>query len=405
MKRTRTMLLIILCGSTLARAADVNVKVSGVTKRSFAVTGFSGDASVTGLVADTLKNDLQLSGHFQMAPSSSAEFVQQGSVRIERGNGFIDCTVTLQATRKVILSKTYQGSTQDLRRMVHQLSNDIVQAIIGQQGIAQTKIAFVLSRGGVKEVAVVDYDGHNARQLTTDKTISVRPRWSPNGRKLIYTSYKSRFPDVMEVELYTGLRRRLASFPGLNTGAVFSPDGLSIALTLSKDGNPELYTMDAQGGGFRRLTHTRGAESSPTWSSDGQNIAYVSDDRGSPQIYMISKDGGEPTRLTVSPSYNTEPDWSRPPTGSNVPPMIAVTSRVGGKFQIGLYDSGTREVRPVVADDADNEDPSWSSDGRHLVFSKTRRWRSRLYLLDVLTGEQVELPAIEGDASEPAWGP
>jgi TolB protein len=331
--------------------------------------------------------------------------VQQGSVRIERGNGFIDCTVTLQSTRKVVLSKTYQGSVQDLRRMVHQLSNDIVQAIIGQQGIAQTKIAFVWSRGGAKEIAVMDYDGHNARQLTADKTISVRPRWSPNGRKIIYTSYKGRFPDVMEVELYTGLRRRLANFPGLNSGAVFSPDGQSIALTLSKDGNPELYTMDAQGGGFRRLTHTPGAESSPTWSSDGQSIAYVSDDRGSPQIYLINKDGGEPVRLTVSPAYNTEPDWSRPPPGSTVPPMIAVTSRVGGRFQIGLYDSATREVRPVAVDDADNQDPSWAPDGRHLVFTKTRGWRSRLYLLDVLTGEQVDLPAVEGDASEPAWGP
>ena len=85
--------------------------------------------------------------------------------------------------------------------------------------------------------------------------------------------------------------------------------------------------------------------------------------------------------------------------------MLAVTSRVGGRFQIGLYDSATREVRPVAADDADNEDPSWAPDGRHLVYTKNRQWRSRLYLLDVLTSEQVELPSVEGDASEPAWGP
>ena len=85
--------------------------------------------------------------------------------------------------------------------------------------------------------------------------------------------------------------------------------------------------------------------------------------------------------------------------------MLAVTSRVGGRFQIGLYDSATHEVRPLVADGTDNEDPSWAPNGRFLVFAKTRNWRSRLYLLDVLTGEQVELPAVEGGASEPAWGP
>jgi TolB protein len=176
-------------------------------------------------------------------------------------------------------------------------------------------------------------------------------------------------------------------------------------LTLSKDGNPELYSVDTSGRNLRRLTNTKGAESSPTWSPDGNYIAYVSDDRGSPQIYQISRNGGEPVRLTISPSYNTEPSWSHPPAGSKLPPRLAVTSRVGGRFQIGLFNWVTKEVQQVVADGADNQDPSWAPDGRHLVFSKTRNWRSQLYLLDVETGEQIQLPAVEGDASEPAWGP
>jgi TolB protein len=292
-----------------------------------------------------------------------------------------------------------------VRRVVHKLSDDIVQTLASQRGIAQTKVAFVWAHNGTKELAVMDYDGYNVRQLTYDRSISVRPRWSPDGRKLVYTSYKNLFPDVLEVDLYTGQRLRLASYPGLNTGAAFSPDGLSIALTLSKTGNPELYTMDAQGGNLRQLTHTRGGESSPTWSPDGRGITYVSDDSGAPQIWTISKDGGAASRLTISPSYNTEPDWSRPPANSEMKPMLAVTSRVGGKFQIGVYESGSGAVRPVAADGVDNADPSWAPDGRHLIFTKTQHWRSQLYLLDVVSGEQVQLPGIEGGASEPAWGP
>ncbi len=405
-RRALPQVILVVLALTATASAQVVVTVpGGVKKYTFAVTGFAGDAAVAGQVVEVLKNDLRLSGEFDIAPAANAQYVQQGSVRLERGNGFVDCTVTLQATKQVVLSKQYSGSAQDLRRLVHKLSDDIVQSIARHPGIAQTKIAFVSARNGAKELAVMDYDGHNVRQLTYDKSISVRPRWSPNGKKIIYTSYMNGFPDVMGVDILLGQRRRLAAYPGLNTGAAFSPDGLTIALTLSKDGNPELYTMNAEGKDLHRLTRTTGAESSPTWSPDGQNIAYVSDDRGSPQIYLIGRGGGEPQRLTVSPAYNTEPAWSRPPPGSNVQPMLAVTSRANGRFQIGVYDRATGEVRTLVGDDTDNEDPSWAPDGRHLVFAKTRAWRSRLYLLDVLTGDQVELPAIEGGASEPAWGP
>jgi len=399
------LMIALLLWHTTEIVAQVEVK-KNFQKRSFAVTGFSGDATVAGQLTEVLKNDVRLSGYLALTPAADAEFVEQGSVRGSRGDITVECLVTQRATNKSVLSKSYPGNTQDLRRLAHVIADDIVQAITGQRGIAQTKIAFVWRRSPtVKELAVMDYDGHNVRLITDDKKISAHPRWSPDGRKIIYTSYLQTFVDVLEANLYTNQRRRLAGFPGLNSGADFSPDGQTIALTLSKDGNPELYTMNANGGDLRRLTQTRGVESSPTWSPDGQSIAYVSDERGSPQIYLLSRDGGEPTRLTVSPAYNTEPDWSHPPADSGVSPMLAMTSRVGGKMQIGLYDSATREVRPVVADSADNEDPSWAPNGRFLVFAKTQNWRSQLYLLDVLAGEQVELPAVEGGASEPAWGP
>ena len=399
--RILTAVMLVWCGLGSANA-QVDVAKG---RRSFGVSGFGGDAAIAGQVTDVLKNDLRLSGYFLLGPASSAEFVQSGTVRGDRSGVVIECVVMQQATKMVVLSKSYQGGGQDLRRAVHKLSDDIVQTIAKERGIAQTKVAFVWAHNGTKELAVMDYDGYNVKQLTYDRSISVRPRWSPDGRKIVYTSYKNLFPDVLEVDLYTGQRLRLASYPGLNTGAAFSPDGLSIALTLSKTGNPELYTMDAQGGNLRQLTHTRGGESSPTWSPDGRSITYVSDDSGAPQIWTMSKDGGAATRVTVSPSYNTEPDWSRPPANSDMKPMLAVTSRVGGKFQIGVYESSSGAVRPVAADGSDNADPSWAPDGRHLVFTKTAHWRAQLYLLDVVSGEQVQLPGIEGGASEPAWGP
>jgi hypothetical protein len=96
-------------------------------KHSFGVSGFTGDAAIAGQVSDVLKNDLRLSGYFSLAPVSSAEYVQSGSVRGDHNGIVVECMVMQQATKKVALSKGYQGSAQDLRRVVHKLSDDIAR--------------------------------------------------------------------------------------------------------------------------------------------------------------------------------------------------------------------------------------------------------------------------------------
>ena len=179
-----------------------------------------------------------------------------------------------------------------------------------------------------KEIFAMDIDGGDLRQVTNTGTINMSPKWAPDGRSILFTSYLNRNPDLWCLDLESMDLRSVSNRPGINAAARFSPSGDTVALSLSFNGSPNIFTITPEGKIINRLTNSRGNDISPTWSPDGTALAYVSDQAGTPQIYIIPAKGGQPRRLTFTGNYNTEPDWS--PTGD----LIAFTARIDGKFQV-----------------------------------------------------------------------
>ena len=115
-----------------------------------------------------------------------------------------------------------------------------------------------------------------AQRWTSDGKQIMSPRWVPGGAKIVFTSYRTSFPDIYVLELNNRRISLLASFKGTNSGGSFSPDGSRVAMVLSGEGNPEVYVGNAQGRQIRRLTNTPAVEASPTWSPDGSRILEIS---------------------------------------------------------------------------------------------------------------------------------
>ena len=383
MNKSRALFLLaftFFSSAALTRGAEApTITISKSDKIAVAIGPLGGADGAQ--AAKILQNDLALSGCFNLGPAASAGFVIGGT----SGSGNLAGSVTDRAG-KTVLSQTFSGTA---RGKVHAFADAIVETLTGGKGFANTKVAFVSSRSGHKEIHFADADGSGVHQLTNDANISVGPRLSPDSRTLVYTGYKSGYADVYEIELATGARNRIIKFPGTNTGASYSADGHQLAVILSKDGNPELYTTAAGGGGARRLTHTTGVESTPTWSPDGSEIIYSSDDRGTPQLYRISSGGGTARLLSTGHSYNTEPNWS--PDGKRV----AFTVREGGGFSIATLDLAGGGTRVLAA----GEGPAWGADSRHLIFAEG----GSLILLDVQTGQKTTLLSGFGKISEPTW--
>lgn len=330
-------------------------------------------------VTKTLENDLTLSGYFVL--SGGAAHTVHGS----SSGGSLHGQV-VDHSGGTALSKSYNGSP---RENAHHFADDIIDTLTGNKGFASSKIAFIATRSGKKEVYVADYDGSNARQMTHDGVISVHPSISPDARRVAYTGYQSGYPDVYVIDLASGARNKIVNFPGTNSGASFSPDGNRIALTVSKDGNPELYTVSASGGSAHRLTHTHGVESSPSWSPTGDEIVYSFDEGRGPQLYRISAGGGSGRPISTGHGYCTEPNWS--PDGKK----IAFNVRGGGGFEVAIVDASGGGARVVCS----GENPVWGPDSRHLVFTEG----GALYMIDTVNAHRSKVLDGLGRISEPSW--
>ncbi|MEO0074863.1 MAG: Tol-Pal system beta propeller repeat protein TolB [candidate division WOR-3 bacterium] len=299
-------------------------------------------------------------------------------------------------TRKQIGSKNYE-LTDNYRALSHRIADEVIKILTGEDGINQTQIAFSLRKGNAKELAIVDYDGYNLKQLTDAGGLKLFPDWSHNGQKIAFCSYANNNLNIYTYDTKRATIDLIVDKYGLNTTPAYSPDGKLIAASLSFEGNSDIYLMNADGKNLRRLTFGNSIEISPTWSPSGQEIAFVSDRTGTPQIYIMNIDGTNVRRLTFEGAYNTSPAWS--PRGD----LIAYVSRVGGNHQIFVSDiTGTNQVQ--LTHIRNNEEPSWSPDGLHIVFSSNRDGNNELYLMHWNGSGQRKITNTAG-AFSPAWSP
>lgn len=272
---------------------------------------------------------------------------------------------------------------------------------LGLRGFFTARLAFVSKRTGRSEVYISDLFLGEAKQLTRDGAHVLTPRWTPDGAKVVYTSFfRSNAPDVFLSHATTGARETLISFRGTNSGARFSPNGQQVAVIMTGEGAPELYVTNAHGRAPSRKTRSDAVKSSPCWSPDGSQIVFAMEP--GPQLYVMPAGGGAPRRLAIGVStYAAEPDWSR--TERN---KIACTVRVGRQYQIAVHDLATGTGRVVSKASFDGVEPSWLADGRHVVYTARDRTSSFLCILDTETGQSTRLGAVDSLAMQASvWTP
>lgn len=373
------------------------IDIPGIERRSgnptYPIAILSGDEDVSALT----RRAFQVHGAFNVVSRDQAAV----TVQLERmGTNWVNLTIFQGSGSQVSLQEVVSGSS--LTDAVYRACDVVVARVAGLPGIFAGKLAFVGERTGYKEIYTGDLFFQQYRAVTQDRSESISPRWSPDGTQILYTGYfRSGFPEIYVLNTVARSREIIARYQGTNTGATFSPDGRRIAMILSSPGNPELYLADMQGKQPMRMTFNNSLEASPDFSPQGDRLVLTSDAIGVPQIYIMelssrSRNNSGMRRIARNVSRNiSEPAWN--PQGEE----IAFTLVQGSNFQIGLYNLNTDEVEVLTQGRYDSVEPTWTRDGRHLLYTRRTGDRSELRIMDKVTKRSYPLHTSRvGDTSQ-----
>lgn len=363
-------------------------------------------------VADTLAKALKFHGIISIYPTSEyggkqnanlknrgVDYSVIGSYKISSGDIRFEMRLIDVASGAMITGKSYQGERSLKDQMLFKFCDDVIYELTGSKGIASTQIAFVSNSLKAKELFITDILGRKLRQVTRHKNLVVSPRFTPDNTHISYTSYHKGNQSLYITDLrQSKTTRALSRRKGMNLAPAWSPDGKNCILTLSNKGNPDLFMLDRTGNIIKQITRNTGISVSPSYSPDGRQIVFASDRSGKPQIYLYDLPTGRTQRLTFDQYENTEPSWS--PTEN----LIVYTSLRDGVYQLCMVkpESDATPVQ-ITQDLSHHESPSWSPDGRQIIFSKKDGKENKIYGIMKNGSYQRRLFNFPGNQTYPRW--
>ena len=365
-------------------------------------------------ISDIIENDLEFTGFFlpinraafveypsqQFNPKNSSplgvEAVVKGTVK-EDNELSVKISLYDVYERREVFRKEYSAARDLMRPLSHAIADDIYYKLTGEKGMFRSRIAFVSKDQDRMGIYIMDWDGKRNTKMGVSGNIILPPRWSNDGTKLIYSAERNRQWGIYLLDFLNMSEQKVYASKGTNIAGNFFPDNNDFCFSSSKDGTPDLYIKRMREDDISKISSSYGIDVSPSVSPDGKHIAFVSDRGGSPQIYIMNRDGSNIRRLTFEGSYNTSPSWS--PKGDRI---VFVGQR--GQNQIFTIKPDRTELMQLTVT-GNNENPSFSPDGRYITFSSDKGGMKSIYIMRANGESQRRITQKGMAAFGPNWSP
>jgi eukaryotic-like serine/threonine-protein kinase len=323
----------------------------------------------------------------------------------------------LQATETSAPTRTAAPSaTPTVALTSTPLNTPIPQATTMGGGFGQ--IAFASDRTGVPQIFMVNVDGTNEAQLTSVDHGACQPAWSPDGSRLVFISpclhrIDSPRESYTDTSLFminadgTGLIQ-LTNTPGADLEPAWSPDGKRIAFTSTRDGNMQIYLFDVDSQSVIRLTQpdVNIENSQPAWSPDGRQIAYMAERVGTYQVWVMSDTGQDNAQLVRS----GQSLWDYAPAWSADGKVIVFNERPRDNLLTRPWLMSVQYPDDASATrlnfQTPIEDVEFSPDGLWLVSEGRDNQGNRdIYFMTVSGGNRTRLTTDQAVDFDPTWRP
>ena len=289
------------------------------------------------------------------------------------------------------------------------VSQSNIASIAAVRASAGGLIAFTLTdASGRLQIFTMRPDGTGEKQLTFEGD-NGRPAWSRDGKRIVFIAHRgrSRNPEAGD-HMYVAVMNADGSQQRLLTegnAPDWSPDGKRIAFCGPAAGLPgaQIFVMDADGGNRRQITHSPTWKCGPSWSPDGRRMAFIlmqnpaSPSDPQPRIGIMNADGSGERVLTVERRVNVRvqpdgtetvletaddanaPAWS--PAGDRIAFWSGIENQYGQIWVINADGTGSRQLTDDPSH-RNNDDPSWSPDGKQILFGTARGGRVEIWVMD-----------------------